>query len=115
MTTNTLFSDDVLRVCLSLYMEGQGRTLPLPTENEVLLCTEQTRYEEVELLLRRALGMHQNGKLFCLVNADRLSYDVGVKVEKFYELDSPSATGTSCTFRCFQLILRAPRPFTALL
>ena len=69
-------------------MEGPGKQLPLPTEDEVLLCTENTRYEEVELLLRRALGMFNHGKIYCLVNADRLSYDVGVQVENYFNINA---------------------------
>ena len=69
-----------------MYMDSPQ--LPLPTEDEVLLCTEHTRQEEVTLFLRRALGMMKEGKLFCLLNADRLTYDVGVAFERFYEVQA---------------------------
>ena len=43
--------------------------------------------------MRRAFGIHKGGKLFCLVNGDQLEYDVGVQVEKFYEMASRGIKG----------------------
>ena len=71
-----------------MYMDAHSYQLPLQSEDEVLVCTESTRQEEVTLFLRRALGMFKQGKLFCLLNADRLTYDVGVAFERFYEIES---------------------------
>lgn len=75
-----------------MYMDHQSRDLPLPSEDEVLVCSENTRQEEVILFLRRALGMLKQGKLFCLLNACRLTYDVGVAFERFYEIEATKHT-----------------------
>ena len=46
----------------------------MPTYEEVLLCNEQTTDEEVTLLWKRALGDPNHFRIFCLVHAERLSY-----------------------------------------
>ena len=54
-----LFSDNVLKTVLSLYMENPS--LPLPTFEEVLICNEQTTEEEVQafyLLYHYFMGLH---------------------------------------------------------
>ena len=50
--------------------------LPLPTHEEVLICNKQTTTEEVTLLWKRALGDPGNKRIFCLVHAERLLYQV---------------------------------------
>ena len=42
---NLIFSENVLKTVLSLYMEDKA--LPLPSLEEVLICTQQTTEEEV--------------------------------------------------------------------
>ncbi len=88
--------------------------LPLPGADEVLLCTEHTTLEhvsgclfvgknvitsyvklaeaswcnfghQVELLWRRATAADNGGKIYCLVDADKLDYDVAEKVERKLE------------------------------
>ena len=66
--------DNVLKTVLSLYMENKD--LPLPTYEEVLICNESTTAEEVTLLWKRAMGDPNHFRLFCLVNAELLSYQV---------------------------------------
>ena len=70
--------DHVLKTVLSLYMEDQ--TLPLPTHEEVLVCNEYTTDEEVTLLWKRAMGDPNHFRIFCLVYAEKLSYQVCDKV-----------------------------------
>ena len=70
--------DCVLKTILSLYMEDQ--TLPLPTHEEVLICNEYTTDEEVTLLWKRAMGDPNHFRIFCLVHAEKLSYQVCDKV-----------------------------------
>jgi len=41
-------ADQVLKTALSLYMED--KTLPLPTFEEILICTPSTTSEEVRLI-----------------------------------------------------------------
>ena len=69
-------TDDVLKTTLALYMEGGDQSLPMPTYEEVLVCSKQTTDEEVVLLWRRALGDPGHLRVFCLVHAERLSYQV---------------------------------------
>ncbi|ELU00405.1 hypothetical protein CAPTEDRAFT_216802 [Capitella teleta] len=74
---------DVLSVVLSLYMANQH--LPLPGPDEVLMCSESTSAEEIELLWLRAIGDardQKRGKIYCLVNAHMLIYEVCQQFEK---------------------------------
>ena len=48
-------------------------SLPMPTHEEVLICTEHTTLEEVTLLWKKAVG---DPKYFGLVYAEKLSYQV---------------------------------------
>ncbi|XP_062570770.1 E3 ubiquitin-protein ligase RNF213-like [Saccostrea cucullata] len=69
--------EEVLPMLLTLFMNDQS--LPLPSRNEVLLCTELTTTEEVTMFFRRALRQEEkdrNHLIFCLVNADFIRYDV---------------------------------------
>ena len=59
---------------LSLYM--RDIRAPLPSAQEVLLCSSRTTLEEVCLFWRRALGDPEHCRLFCLSMTDRLSYEV---------------------------------------
>ena len=54
----------------------KNEDLPLPTYEEVLICTENTTAEEVTLLWRRAVGDPNYLRIFCLVHAQLLSYQV---------------------------------------
>lgn len=67
---------------LSLFMEDEA--LPLPDRGEVLMCTENTTLEEVELLLWRAV-QDKSGGIHVLVNADQINYEVAAKVERAIE------------------------------
>ena len=57
-------------------MVDGDQSLPMPTYEEVLVCSKRTTDEEVVLLWRRALGDPGHFKVFCLVHAERLSYQV---------------------------------------
>ncbi|XP_072028224.1 E3 ubiquitin-protein ligase rnf213-alpha-like [Amphiura filiformis] len=69
---------DIWTTVLSLYMHEGGH---LPTQEEVLICNTATTLEQVLLLWRRALS-DQLKRVFCLVRADLLDYDVSVKAEQ---------------------------------
>ncbi|KAK2835330.1 hypothetical protein Q5P01_015814 [Channa striata] len=76
--------DDVLTSCICLYMTSDYE--PLPSYDEVLLCTSSTSYEQVELFLRRCLtpgGIGQ--KIYTMLFADQLTYDVSCAMEKCYQ------------------------------
>ncbi|XP_043570814.1 E3 ubiquitin-protein ligase rnf213-alpha-like isoform X1 [Chiloscyllium plagiosum] len=75
---------EIFKAALCLYMQTQGQ--PLPTYDEVLLCSEETTNEEVELFLRRALseGSHEQ-KIYTVIHADCLSYETGVRFGELFE------------------------------
>ncbi|NXE56560.1 RN213 ligase, partial [Casuarius casuarius] len=59
---------------------------PLPTFDEVLLCTPQTTSEQVELFLRRCLSPSSRGeKIYTMLYADELSYDVSSRAEELFQ------------------------------
>ncbi|XP_019863183.1 PREDICTED: E3 ubiquitin-protein ligase RNF213-like, partial [Amphimedon queenslandica] len=72
--------DKVFKTVLSLYMESKD--LPMPTYEEVLICNENTTEEEVTLLWKRAMGDPNHFRIFCLVHAELLSYQVCDKALK---------------------------------
>ncbi|XP_029401804.1 E3 ubiquitin-protein ligase RNF213 isoform X4 [Mus pahari] len=75
---------EVLPAALAIYMQAPRQ--PLPTFDEVLLCTPATTIEEVELLLRRCLTLGSQGhKVYSLLFADQLSYEVGCQAEEFFQ------------------------------
>ncbi|XP_065534709.1 E3 ubiquitin-protein ligase RNF213-like isoform X6 [Lathamus discolor] len=72
--------EEMLLHMLSVY--GYTKTAPLPTYDEVLVCTRHTKEEEVELIVRRALSSDsQNQKIYCLLGADKLVYKVSRQLE----------------------------------
>lgn len=75
---------EVLPAALAIYMQAPRQ--PLPTFDEVLLCTPATTIEEVELFLRRCLTLGSQGhKVYSLLFADQLSYEVGCQAEEFFQ------------------------------
>ncbi|NXN66208.1 RN213 ligase, partial [Himantopus himantopus] len=59
---------------------------PLPTFDEVLLCTPQTTAEQVGLFLRRCLIPCSGGeKIYTMLYADELSYDVSCRAEELFQ------------------------------
>uniref|UniRef100_A0A8C8MEV5 RING-type E3 ubiquitin transferase n=1 Tax=Oncorhynchus tshawytscha TaxID=74940 RepID=A0A8C8MEV5_ONCTS len=76
--------DKILTVSVCLYMTSEDEQLP--TYDEVLLCTPATSYEQVELFFRRCLTPGYMGeKIYALLFADQLSYEVSYAVEKFFQ------------------------------
>ena len=70
---------------------GEGKAC-LPTHEEVLICSQRTTSEEVILLWKRAFGDPGNKRVFCLVNAELLTYQVCDK--SLYELQRLSQDET---------------------
>ncbi|KAG9270277.1 E3 ubiquitin-protein ligase rnf213-alpha-like [Astyanax mexicanus] len=84
---------EILPLCLSLYKDNKQ---PLPTFDEILICTPETTAEEVELILRRAMqpgSSHE--KIYSLVKADKLNHDVSRKFESIYYKLSKNAGNTN--------------------
>ncbi|XP_073689267.1 E3 ubiquitin-protein ligase rnf213-alpha [Garra rufa] len=77
-------SEEILISCISIYMSSKKQ--PLPTYDEVLLCSASTPYEEVELFLRRCLSAGYRGKkIYTILYVDQLTYEVSYKVEQFFQ------------------------------
>ncbi|XP_038597897.1 E3 ubiquitin-protein ligase RNF213 [Tachyglossus aculeatus] len=75
---------EVLASALAVYMESPGQ--PLPAYDEVLLCSAATGFEEAALVLRRCLTPGYGGrKVYSLVHADQLSYDVSCRLEELFQ------------------------------
>ncbi|VDI14861.1 Hypothetical predicted protein, partial [Mytilus galloprovincialis] len=74
---------DIYNTVLSLYMYNQGprNYMPLPQSDEVLLCSPDTTLDMVEVFWRRSL-FAENSKIYCLVNAENLDYDIADKAER---------------------------------
>lgn len=74
---------EILTCCISIYMTSERE--PLPTYDEVLLCSSSTSYEQVELFLRRCLTAGYRGrKIYTMLYVDQLTYEVSYKVEEFF-------------------------------
>lgn len=75
--------EEILTTCLSVYAVNEYA--PLPSYDEVLLCSSGTPYEQVELFLRRCLTTRNTGdKIYTLLYADLLSYEVSCAVEQLF-------------------------------
>uniref|UniRef100_A0A670Y6Z8 RING-type E3 ubiquitin transferase n=1 Tax=Pseudonaja textilis TaxID=8673 RepID=A0A670Y6Z8_PSETE len=75
---------EILISTISIYMNSPKEKLP--SYDEVLLCTPQTSYEQVELFMRRCLTPNnKEKKIYTLLFADELSYDVSYKLEELYQ------------------------------
>ncbi|XP_065591389.1 E3 ubiquitin-protein ligase RNF213 [Cyrtonyx montezumae] len=75
---------EVLTSALAVYMNSPNQ--PLPTFDEVLLCTPQTTAEQVGLFLRRCLIPSDEGeKIYTMLFADELSYDVSCRAEELFQ------------------------------
>ncbi|VDI83612.1 Hypothetical predicted protein, partial [Mytilus galloprovincialis] len=73
---------DIYNTVLSIYSHEVDR--PLPQSDEVLLCTPTTTLDMIEIFWRQALFAN-NDRVYCLVNADLLNYDVSDKGENSLE------------------------------
>nr|XP_025855696.1 E3 ubiquitin-protein ligase RNF213 isoform X5 [Vulpes vulpes] len=74
---------EVLPAALAIYRHMENE--PLPTFDEMLLCTPGTTFEEVALLLRRCLTPGSRGRgIYSLLYADLLSYEVACQAETLF-------------------------------
>ncbi|XP_078257452.1 E3 ubiquitin-protein ligase rnf213-alpha-like isoform X1 [Rhinoraja longicauda] len=75
---------EILKIALCIYMQTPKQ--PLPSYDEVLLCSEETTCEEVELFLRRALSKGSlEQKIYTLIHADCLNYETSVRFGELFE------------------------------
>ena len=68
----------------------------LPTYEEVLICNETTTTEEVSLLWKRAMGDPNYLRMFCLVHAEKLPYQICDNALKALAHCSQGKTGKHC-------------------
>ena len=73
-------SREQIPIVLSIY--AQSLQMPLPTNDEVLFCSESTTSEEAENFLRIAHKSHGD-KIYTLMNIQELTYENSNKVDKF--------------------------------
>ncbi|XP_074672203.1 E3 ubiquitin-protein ligase rnf213-alpha-like isoform X1 [Strix aluco] len=92
--------EEMLLYMLSVYTHT--KTAPLPTYDEVLVCTPDTEEEEVELIVRRALSSNsQNQKIYCLLGAEKLTYKVSKQLESHFFRLLQSSTVSDYRFIIF--------------
>ncbi|KAK9965830.1 hypothetical protein ABG768_004896 [Culter alburnus] len=95
---------ELISTTLSFYAESPQE--PLPTTDEVLMCQEGTTKEEVEIFLRRCLGIQgtasSHKKIYTLVNPGSLTYDVSVALVEYFE------TQERCAGPHYRLVMVCP-------
>ena len=87
-------ASEILTSCISVYMASASE--PLPTYDEVLLCSPTTPYEQVELFLRRCLMEKSDcgtRKIYTMLYVDQLTYEVSYKVEQFFDKQKMQSPG----------------------
>uniref|UniRef100_UPI004038E950 E3 ubiquitin-protein ligase RNF213-like n=1 Tax=Callospermophilus lateralis TaxID=76772 RepID=UPI004038E950 len=90
---------EVLLATLAIYMQAPGQ--PLPTFDEVLLCTPGTTFEEVALFLHCCLApVSQGHNCYSLLFADQLSYEVASQAEALFR-----SLCTQCPREDYQLVV----------
>ncbi|XP_067673877.1 E3 ubiquitin-protein ligase rnf213-alpha-like [Haliotis asinina] len=70
---------DMLNTVVYMYKHSEDQ--PLPQPDEVLLCTQQTTFDQVDIFLRRAF-FNNSGKLYTMASADLLQYEIEERAEK---------------------------------
>ena len=68
---------DMLYFVLSQYLLCQ-ETQTLPSSQEILLCTDDTKVEEIDIFFRRVVWDTTSDYLFCLLYIEKLKYDIAV-------------------------------------
>ncbi|XP_041354587.1 E3 ubiquitin-protein ligase rnf213-alpha-like [Gigantopelta aegis] len=87
---------DMLNAVLHMYVEDPDQ--PLPRPDEVLLCTPETTFDEVDIFLRRAF-FSPLGKIHCLAYADLLRYEIEEKIEKKFIDYIIKANAKDCDYK----------------
>ena len=89
---------NLLIFVLSLYLNTDSKT-HFPSHHEVLICSEDTTLEEIDIFWRRALNSPSSSEIFCLAFIDNLKYEIAVQsvtsLKKYLQLKG----------RCFLLVL----------
>ena len=72
--------ENIHELALTLYYHDQKKRLP--EIDEVLVVRSCTTAEDVELVCRRAFSDVENNKIYTVLYAEKLSFDVSMKVER---------------------------------
>ena len=69
---------NLLTYVLSLYLQTYSRT-DFPSHHEVLICSENTTLEEIDIFWRRALNSLSSYEIFCLAFIENLKYEIAAQ------------------------------------
>ena len=69
---------NLLIYVLSLYSKTDCKSV-FPSHHEVLICSEHTTLEEIDILWRRALHSPSRNEIFCLAFMENLRYELAVQ------------------------------------
>ena len=69
---------DLLIYMLSMYLQS-GCRFGFPSHHEVLICSEETTSEELDIFWRRALNSPSSSEIFCLAFIENLKYDIAAQ------------------------------------
>ncbi|KAH1171819.1 hypothetical protein KIL84_007437, partial [Mauremys mutica] len=96
----TCKEEQMLPSMLSVYTHSERA--PLPTYDEVLVCTPETEEEEIELIVRRALSPDpRHKKIYCLLGAEKLVYKVSKNLESLFFHFAQSCSNADYRFLIF--------------
>ncbi|XP_067411298.1 E3 ubiquitin-protein ligase rnf213-alpha-like isoform X2 [Emydura macquarii macquarii] len=96
----TCKEEQMLRCLLSVYRHSERA--PLPTYDEVLVCTSDTEEEDIELIVRRALSPDsRHKKIYCLLGAEKLVYKVSKQLESLFFRFAQSSSFADYRFLIF--------------
>ncbi|EMP27441.1 hypothetical protein UY3_15462 [Chelonia mydas] len=96
----TCKEEQMLLSLLSIYRHSEGA--PLPTYDEVLVCTSDTEEEDIELIVRRALSPDsRDKKIYCLLGAEKLVYKVSKQLESLFFHFAQSCSNADYRFLIF--------------
>ncbi|EMP27445.1 hypothetical protein UY3_15466 [Chelonia mydas] len=96
----TCKEEQMLLSLLSIYRHSEGA--PLPTYDEVLVCTPETEEEDIELIVRRALSPDpRHKKIYCLLGAEKLVYKVSKQLESLFFHFAQSCSNADYRFLIF--------------
>ncbi|KAH1172131.1 hypothetical protein KIL84_007749, partial [Mauremys mutica] len=96
----TCKEEQMLPSMLSVYTHSEGA--PLPTYDEVLVCTPETEEEDIELIVRRALSPDpRHKKIYCLLGAEKLVYKVSKNLESLFFHFAQSCSNADYRFLIF--------------
>lgn len=90
-------SREQISIVLSMYAMTPSQ--PLPQQDEVLFCTQQTTSEQIQNFLRVVFNSETNHKkIYAMMNIQDLVYEVASDTEKFLESSSPSVVNKSDSY-----------------